>query len=74
MKEINYVFSVGYRCNSVEFLRRFEVSKFSGPFDWMYIDLETSLMNIHNRFEFYLDDIRTIIKECKLNIDIISPL
>ncbi len=24
--------------------------------------------------EFYLDDIRTIIKECKLNIDIISPL
>jgi hypothetical protein len=23
--------------------------------------------------EFYLDDIRTIIKECKLNIDIISP-
>jgi hypothetical protein len=57
MKEINYVFSVGYRCNSVQFLRRFEVSKFSGPFDWMYIDLETSLMNIHNRFEFYLDDI-----------------
>jgi hypothetical protein len=57
MKEINYVFSVGYRCNSVQFLRRFEVSKFSGPFDWMYIDLETSLMNIHNRFEFYLNDI-----------------
>ena len=26
-----------------------------------------------NMTEFYLDDIRTIIKECKLNIDIISP-
>jgi hypothetical protein len=33
------------------------MSKFSGPFDWMYIDLETSLMNIQNRFESYLSDI-----------------
>ena len=56
-REINYVFSVGYRCNSVQFLRRFEMSKFSGPFDWMYIDLETSLINVHNQFESYLDDI-----------------
>ena len=63
MKEINYVFSIGYRCNSVQFLRRFEMSKFSGPFDWMYIDLESALFNINNLFESYLNDIVILNKE-----------
>ena len=70
MKEINYVFSIGYRCNSVQFLRRFEMSKFSGPFDWMYIDLETSLLNITNRFESYLDDIVILNKDENILINI----
>jgi hypothetical protein len=39
------------------------MSKFSGPFDWMYIDLETSLLNITNRFESYLNDIVILNKD-----------
>ncbi len=62
MIPINNIFSIGYRCNSVQFLRRFEMSKFSGPFDWMYIDLETALINISNEFEHYLNDIVIINK------------
>ena len=57
MIPINYIFSIGYRCNSVQFLRKYEMSKFSGPFDWMYIDLDTSLINISDRFSNYLTDI-----------------
>jgi hypothetical protein len=62
MIEINNIFSIGYRCNSVQFLRRFDMSKFSGPFDWMYIDLESALININNKFESYLNDIVIINK------------
>ena len=56
-KEIKYSFSIGYRCNSVQFLRRYNMSKFSGPFDWMYIDVDSSIQNIKNEFERYLNDI-----------------
>ena len=58
--EINYVFSIGYRCNSVQFVRKYELSKFSGPFDWMYIDLESAIKNIDNEFSDYLTDIETL--------------
>lgn len=33
------------------------MSKFSGPFDWMYIDLDSSLINIRDKFSNYLSDI-----------------
>lgn len=56
-KEIKYSFSIGYRCNSVQFLRRYNMSKFSGPFDWMYIDIDSAVKNIKEKFEFYLKDI-----------------
>ena len=46
------------------------MSKFSGPFDWMYIDLETSLLNITNRFESYLDDIVILNKDENILINI----
>lgn len=54
---INYIFSIGYRCNSVQFVRKYNMSKFSGPFDWMYIDLDSSLINIRDKFSDYLIDV-----------------
>jgi hypothetical protein len=68
-KEIKYSFSIGYRCNSVQFLRRYNMSKFSGPFDWMYIDVDSSIQNIKNEFELYLNDIVLLNKsESLLNL------
>ena len=55
--EIQASFAIGYRCNSVQFLRRYQMSKFSGPFDWMYIDLQSAVDNITSEFNDYLSNI-----------------
>lgn len=57
MKKIDYVFNIGKRCNSTEFLKTFKLRKFSSPFDWIFIDIETSLDLIKNEFKGFLDDI-----------------
>lgn len=57
MKEINYVFNIGKRCNGTEFLKSFNLRKFSSPFDWMFINIETSLELIKNNFKEFIDDI-----------------
>jgi hypothetical protein len=54
---INFIFSIGYRCYSPEFLINFKLRKMSGPFDYLFIDLETSLKIINNNFDDYLNDI-----------------
>ena len=54
---INFFFGNGYRCMSANFLKKFELRKMSSPFDYMFIDLETSLVIIDNNFEKYLSDI-----------------
>lgn len=55
--ELNYIFSIGYRCYSIDFLNTHNLRKFSGPFDYLYIDFETALKIINNRFENFLSDI-----------------
>ena len=40
---INFIFSIGYRCYSPEFLNNFKLRKMSSPFDYLFIDFETSL-------------------------------
>jgi hypothetical protein len=54
---INFIFSIGYRCYSVVFLDTFKLRKMSGPFDYLFIDFETSLKIINNNFDDYLHDI-----------------
>lgn len=54
---INVVFSIGFRCYSVDFLNHFKLRKFSSPFDHMIIDFETSLKIINNKFDNYLNDV-----------------
>jgi len=54
---INYIFSIGYRCYSSDFLNIYKLRKISGPFDYLFIDFETALKIINNNFNNYLDDI-----------------
>ena len=54
---INFIFSIGYRCYSTEFLIDYNLRKMSSPFDYLFIDFETSLKIINNNFDDYLNDI-----------------
>lgn len=65
MIEINYVFSIGYRCNSPNILNDFGYRKISGPFDYLFIDIETAFYNIHTKFNIFLKDIVLINKNKK---------
>lgn len=48
---INFIFSIGYRCYSPDFLNNFKLRKMSSPFDYLFIDFETSLNIINNNFD-----------------------
>lgn len=54
---VNCVLSIGYRCSSADFLNTYHLRKFSGPFDYMYIDMETCFKVIHNNYDDFLNDI-----------------
>lgn len=51
--EINYIFSIGQRCNSTDFLKAYNMRNISGPFDHLFIDLETTFENIYNKFKLF---------------------
>lgn len=53
---INNIFTIGYRCNSDDFLEKIlKIRKYSSPFSYMVIDIKTALFFIHNNFENYLN-------------------
>lgn len=54
---INFIFSAGFSCDSANYLKRYDLRKMSGPFDYMYIDFETTLKVIDTKFEDYTSDI-----------------
>ncbi len=54
---INYIFPVGFRCYSSQFLIKYNIRNAAGPFDWIIVDLETSFKLINNSFKNYLDKI-----------------
>lgn len=54
---INFLYSIGYRCYSVDFLNNFKLRKMSSPFDYLFIDFESSLKIINNNFDDFLNDI-----------------
>lgn len=62
MIEINYVFSVGHRCNCVNFIKKNNLRKISGPFDNMFIDLESCFENIEKNFLNFLSNMLLINK------------
>lgn len=54
MVDINNIFSIGYRCNTDEFLELFlKIRKYSSPFSYMVIDIKTALHFIQTIFLEY---------------------
>jgi len=53
---IDNIFSIGYRCNSCEFLEKYlNIRKYSSPFSYVVIDINTALNFIDTKFETYVD-------------------
>ena len=55
--DINYIFSAGFRCYSAKGLKDFGLRPFSGPFDYMYIDIETVFKLIHKQLSDFLTNV-----------------
>jgi len=56
-KKIEFIFSIGYRCYSPDTLKHYGLRKISGPFDYLFIDLESAFKIIDDKFENFLSDI-----------------
>lgn len=53
---ITSIFAIGYRCNTDQFMDQYlKVRKYSSPFSYMIIDIDTSLHFIKNKFAKYTD-------------------
>lgn len=59
---IQFIFSAGYRCYAVDFLVCHGLRKFSVPFDYLYINLETVFKLIDNKLSDFLSDIVIVNK------------
>ena len=66
---INFIFSIGYRGYSSDFLNIYKLRKITSPFDYLFIDFETALKIINNNFNNYLHDIILFNKKTK-NIEL----
>lgn len=53
--KMKYLFYVGFRCNGVNALKNHGLRNCSGPFDYMYIDLESCFHFISKNFHDFLD-------------------
>mgnify|MGYP000061618917 FL=1 len=67
MITINFIFSIGFRCYSPDFLKHYNIRNISGPFDYLFIDIETAFDNINNNFDLFLKDIVLVNKKEKIN-------
>jgi hypothetical protein len=57
MIEIDYLFSIGHRCSSLDFLIHHNLRKMSGPFDFVGLDIETAFDNIETKFTKFLQNL-----------------
>ena len=67
MITINFIFSIGFRCYSPGFLKCYNIRNISGPFDYLFIDIETAFDNINNNFDLFFNDIAFVNKNKKIN-------
>jgi len=65
MINIDFIFSIGYRCNSSDFLKKYQLRSMSGPFDYMFIDIETAFDIIYDDFKNFLTNIVVVNKNNK---------
>lgn len=49
------IVTIGNRCSTDSFLKKYGLRNYSGPFSFILTDLETSLYYIKNRFDKFLD-------------------
>ena len=57
MHRINYIISIGRRCNTDDFLDRFKLRRFSSPFAYLLVDFATSIHLIDTAFANYFTKI-----------------
>tara|TARA_B100000524_G_scaffold124368_1_gene61178 strand:- start:60 stop:878 length:819 start_codon:yes stop_codon:yes gene_type:complete len=63
MIDIEYIYSMGHRCNCPDFLKYYKIRNISGPFDYLYIDIETCFENIQNNFKLFFNDLVSFMKK-----------
>jgi Putative papain-like cysteine peptidase (DUF1796) len=54
---IQFMFSCGFRCYSPDALKSAGLRMMSGPFDYIFIDLESAFKLITRKFDGFIDDI-----------------
>lgn len=70
MKLINNIFSIGYRCNTDEFLINFlKIRKYSSVFSYLVIYFETSIDFINNNFKNFIKSENIINEKKKLKFN-----
>ena len=62
MITINFIFSIGFRCNSPDFLGVNKIRNIAGPFDYLFVNIETAFEIISNNFDYFFNDIILINK------------
>lgn len=72
MAEINFIYTIGFRCVSPNFLSKYKLIRYTSPFDWIYVDFETALSEISSEFSTYLSDIVAINKS-KKSLELFYP-
>lgn len=63
LHHIEYMFSVGFRCNSTETLKAWGLRQMSSPFDYILIDIESAFQLIHQKMNIFLKDIVVFNKD-----------
>jgi hypothetical protein len=54
MSTIYNLFSIGYRCNTDNFLKQMNLRQYSSPFSYVVIDIKTALFFINNKFQNFI--------------------
>lgn len=73
---IHYILPIGFRCLTTDIMKKNDWRKFTGPFDEMYIDLETVFHVLSTNFKTYLTDIveyKPATKSAKLHFPLTTP-
>lgn len=67
---INYIFSAGFRCYSPDFLIFYNLRPFSGPFDYLFIDIETVFKLIYKKMDNFLNNIVIFNKSSNITYEL----
>jgi hypothetical protein len=70
--KIRYIFSAGFRCYSPDTLKRFGLRPFSGPFDYLFIDLESVFKLVNLKMSLFLSNILVFNKNKQHTYDLNS--